>query len=259
MPELAGQERTLESSIDLGLEVLAGEQSTTGAWKGDYGGPLFLVPIYVAGLHILGAPPVRSVAEGFITYVRGHQNGDGGWGLDVESESFVFTSVLNYVALRLLGVDPSDPALVQARTWFLPRGGALASGSWGKLILALLGIYEYDGLQPVSPELWLLPVALPVHPSRLWCHCRMVYLPMSYFYGRRARIPDSPLLAALREEIYPQPYREVNWRAARNRVAWSDRYTPRTALLGWVHRALGAYERVHLRWLRRRALNEVLQ
>jgi lanosterol synthase len=87
----------------------------------------------------------------------------------------------------------------------------------------------------------------------------MVYLPMSYLYGRRARIPASPLVAALREEIYPQPYREVNWRAARNRVAGSDRYTPRTALLRWVHRALSAYERIHLRRLRRRALNEVLE
>lgn len=23
------------------------------------------------------------------------------------------------------------------------------------------------------------------HPGRFWCHCRMVYLPMSYCYGRR--------------------------------------------------------------------------
>ena len=25
-----------------------------------------------------------------------------------------------------------------------------------------------------------------LHPGRYWCHCRMVYLPMSYLYGRRA-------------------------------------------------------------------------
>ena len=24
-----------------------------------------------------------------------------------------------------------------------------------------------------------------LHPGRFWCHCRMVYLPMSYIYGRR--------------------------------------------------------------------------
>ena len=24
---------------------------------------------------------------------------------------------------------------------------------------------------------------IPFHPARLWCHCRMVYLPMSYQLG----------------------------------------------------------------------------
>ena len=39
----------------------------------------------------------------------------------------------------------------------------------------------------MPPELWLLPESLPLHPSKLWCHCRMVYLPMSFLYARRVR------------------------------------------------------------------------
>jgi 2,3-oxidosqualene cyclase len=258
VPEAFTSERPLDIAIQKGLEVISLEQSPSGAWKGDYGGPLFLVPIYVAGLHILGESPEVLTRDGFIAYIRGHQNEDGGWGLDVESRSHVFTSVLNYVALRLLGVGAGDPCLARARAWFLPLGGALASGSWGKFILSLLRLYEYEGLQPVTPELWLLPPALPIHPSRLWCHCRMVYLPMSYLYGRRARAPDSPLLASLREEIYSQPYTDIDWSAARNRVAPTDAYTPRTPLFRWVHRLLSVYERGHLRWLRERALGKVL-
>jgi lanosterol synthase len=256
------RERASEASQDAvirkGLEVIAEEQSPSGAWKGDYGGPLFLVPIYIAGLCALGEAPDPATREGFIKFIRGHQNEDGGWGLDVESKSHVFTSVLNYVALRLLGIGAEDSALVRARAWFLPHGGAVSSGSWGKFILALLGLYEYEGLQPLPPELWLLPSALPIHPSRLWCHCRMVYLPMSYLYGRRARVPDSPLLASIREEIYSQPYREVNWRAARNSVAATDAYTPRTRLFHLVHRVLGFYEQRHSARVRERALRKVI-
>lgn len=44
---------------------------------------------------------------------------------------------------------------------------------------------HWDGHNPVPPEMWLLPDWLPFHPGRLWCHCRMVYLPMCYLYGTK--------------------------------------------------------------------------
>ena len=258
MPEPLVSQAPRDVVIDKGLEVIAQEQAASGAWKGDYGGPLFLVPIYLTGLHALGESAEPATRDGFVRFIRAHQNEDGGWGLDVESRSFVFTSVLNYVALRLLGVTADDPAVRRARAWFLPHKGALGSSSWGKFILALLRLYEYEGLEPVPPELWLLPPTLPIHPSRLWCHCRMVYLPMSYLYGRRARVADSPLLASLREEIYAEPYGHIDWRAAKTCVAATDAYTPRTALLGRVHRLLGWYERRHRKAWRERALRKVV-
>ncbi len=259
MSEPALQRASRADAILRGLEVLAEDQSPEGSWKGDYGGPLFLVPVYLTALHALGEVPDAKIREGFLRYILNHQNSDGGWGLDLESHSYVFTSVLNYVGLRLLGVPPDDPVLVRARAWFLPRGGPLSSGSWGKFVLALLGLYEYEGLQPILPELWLLPSALPIHPSRLWCHCRMVYLPMSFLYGRRARVPDSPLLKSLRAELYPEPYAHIDWHSARDRVSTTDAYTPRTRLLGYVHGALRCYERFHSRWLRKKALQRLLE
>nr|CAD39196.1 cycloartenol synthase [Stigmatella aurantiaca Sg a15] len=197
--------------------------------------------------------------EGLIVYLRNHQNADGGWGLDVESPSQVFTSVLNYVALRLLGVDAGDAGLRRARQWFLPRGGPLSSGAWGKIILALLGLYEYNGLQPMPPELWLLPESLPFHPSKLWCHCRMVYLPMSWLYGRRARASETPLLAAIRNEIFEGAYDQVDWVAARARVSPTDVYTPRTLWLKVANQAMYGYEWLAGKQLRARALDFALE
>ncbi|NOK33273.1 2,3-oxidosqualene cyclase [Corallococcus exercitus] len=239
-------------------DVLARTQEADGSWKGDYSGPLFLAPVYVAGLYVMGRSPDARLRDGLVAYMRARQGADGGWGLDVESPGLVFTTVLNYVAQRLLGVGADDPGLLRARTWFLPRGGPLGSASWGKFVLALLGLYEYEGLAPVPPELWLLPRALPFHPSRLWCHCRMVYLPMGWLYGRRARARETPLLAELRRELYPQPYADVDWKAARGRVAATDAYTPHGLLLRAVHRVLGLYERFHSKRLRARALEESL-
>jgi 2,3-oxidosqualene cyclase len=240
-----------------GLRVLAATQEPSGAWKGDYGGPLFLPPLFVATVYALGRVPDEGMRAGLLRYLTAHQNADGGWGLDVEGPSQVFTSVLNYVALRMLGVAADDSGLRRARAWFLPHGGALGSASWGKFMLAVLRLYEYDGLYPVPPELWLLPRWLPVHPGRLWCHCRMVYLPMSHLYGRRARVPDAPLLESLRTELYAEPYAQIDWQAARDTLAPTDVYTPRTALLRRVNRVLGSLERCHPKALRERALAEV--
>jgi len=245
------------SPIEKGLDVLAATQHPCGSWKGDYAGPLFLPPLYIGTLYALGRVPDAGTRAGFLRYLRAHQNPDGGWGLDVEGSSQVFTSVLNYVALRLLGVPAEDPGLQRARAWFLPHGGALASASWGKFFLCVLGLYEYEGLHPVPPELWLLPRWLPFHPGRLWCHCRMVYLPMSHLYGRRAQVADAPVLRALRQELYAEGYAAIDWKQARDRVAPTDVYTPRTALLERVNHLLAAYEGMHPKALRERALAEV--
>jgi len=247
-----------QDAIGRGLEVLARTQGRTGSWKGDYGGPLFLLPLYVFTLHAIGRTPNTKVREGITAYFRGHQNQDGGFGLDVEGESLVFTSVLVYVALRLLGVPKSDADLARARLWFLRHGGAAASASWGKHMLAVLGLYAYEGLHPTPPELWLLPTSLPFHPSRMWCHSRMVYLPMSWLYAKRAAVPTEGVLLELREELYEVPFAQVDWVQARDRLARTDAYTPRAKVLRYVNRVLHRLERRPSERLRQRACDFVL-
>lgn len=247
------------TEIDKALAVLAGTQEQDGSWKGDYGGPLFLLPVYIACLYLMKRPPEGEVRQGFIRHLQAHQRADGGWGLDAESHSHVFTTVLNYVALRLLGMPPTAAGLPEARAFFLAHGGPAASASWGKFILALLSLYDYRGLHPVQPELWLLPELLPVHPSRFWCHSRMVYLPMGYLYGRRYRAEESPLLVELREELYDGHYDHMDWARARDTVAPADAYTPRSALLKAVNPLLQLFERVAPAGLRARALRRTLE
>jgi squalene/oxidosqualene cyclase-like protein len=244
--------------VGAALNVLSRGQGAEGSWKGDYGGPMFLLPMLVGTAHVTGVPLTGEQRSEMIRYLRNHQNPDGGWGLHIEGASHVFTSVLCYVAMRLLRAGAEDPGLTRARQWFLAQGGATASASWGKYFLAMLNLYEYEGLNPVPPELWLLPDQTPVHPGRLWCHCRAVYLPLSYLYGVRFKAPRTPLIQAIRAEIYDQPYERIDWAAARDRVAATDSYVPRSGVSHVVHRALLAYERRALGFLRKRALAFVL-
>lgn len=51
----------------------------------------------------------------------------------------MFGSVLNYVALRLLGEGPNDGEgeMEKARDWILGHGGATYITSWGKMWLSV--------------------------------------------------------------------------------------------------------------------------
>ena len=53
-----------------------------------------------------------------------------------------------------------------------------------------------------------------------------VYLPMSYIYGRRGTCKETPLTAAIREELYVQDYSTIDWNAARNQCSEPDLYYP---------------------------------
>ena len=115
-------------------------------------------------------------------------------------------------------------------------GGAQGIPSWGKFWLAALGVYEWDGVNPIPPEFWLLPYWAPVHPGKWWCHCRMVYLPMGYIYGKKASPPLNDLTKSIREEIYQVPgYNKINWKVMGNNVCPIDVYTPHTMLVNFEH------------------------
>lgn len=61
-----------------------------------------------------------------------------------------------------------------------------------------------------------------LNAAKMWCYCRMVYMPMSYLYGKRFVGPITPLILQLREELYAQPYDEVNWKKVRHFCAKVD-------------------------------------
>ena len=245
-------------ALSKGLSTLAALQLADGHWAGDYGGPLFLMPGLVIALELVGARPSEHQRARMVEYLKHVQRADGGWGLHVEDRSTMFGTAFNYVALRLLGVPADDESAARARAWVRAEGGAQRVPTWGKAWLSVLGVYEWEGVNPLPPELWLLPRALPMHPSNFWCHTRAVFLPMSYLYGRRARGPETPLVRALREELYVTPYDRVDWRAARNDVHPLDVYSPHTKLFDAMNVALDHFERRRPRALRERALSFVM-
>ncbi|GMN64838.1 hypothetical protein TIFTF001_033907 [Ficus carica] len=207
-------------------------QSHNGFWPAENAGPLFFLPPLIIVLYVMEATDKVLGPEHkkeIIRYTYNHQNEDGGWGFHILGPSTMFSTALNYIALRLLGQgfdDGDEGAMARARKWILNHGGLVAVPSWGKFWGAVLGLYEWSGCNPVPPEALLLPRASPVHPGNLLCYCRMVYLPMAYLYGKRFVGPITDLVQSLRKELYNEPYDQINWNRARNTLAKEDVYYP---------------------------------
>lgn len=237
---------------------LRARQEPDGHWAGDYGGPMFLLPGLVIACSVTGHDLGAERRARMLAYLRHAQNEDGGFGLHVEDHSTVFGTALNYAAMRLLGARADDPDAARARARLRALGGAEGIPTWGKFWLAVLGVYRWEGVAPLTPELYLLPRALPVHPSNFWCHTRQVLLPMTYVYARRAQGPETELVRALRDEMLVTPYGAIDWPSLRMRVAPGDVYSPHSPLLRAAYRALGRYESRPSRRLRRWALAKVI-
>lgn len=129
-------------------------QLPPGNWACEYGGPLFLLPGFVITWYVTGIRVPDEVRIEICNYLYSQQNDDYGWGLHIEGESTVFGTAMNYTTLRLLGQDAEDLRLIKARALLHKMGGATHGPHWAKFWLAVLGVCEWDAVNPVPPDLW---------------------------------------------------------------------------------------------------------
>lgn len=245
-------------ALQRGFDYLASLQRPEGCVVGEVVWCPIITAQYVLVAYLTGQSIAPERKAGFLQHLRAWQTAGGGWGLHAESPPYMFATALVYVALRLLGLDPDAPLCLRARSWLQAHGGVESIPSWGKLWLAMMRLYEYEGINPVLPELWLLPYGFPAHPGRLYCHTRLIYLGFCYLYGVRFRAPITPLIAALRWELYDRPYDRINFAAHRNSVAPADLYAPASRALRMAYRGAQVYERWRPAGMRRRALDRAL-
>ncbi|XP_076906939.1 shionone synthase-like [Bidens hawaiensis] len=257
---------TLRRSVHL----FAALQADDGHWPAENAGPMYFMPplvicMYITG-HLNSVFPAEHRKE-MLRYLYCHQNEDGGWGFHLEGHSTMFGTTLNYICMRLLGegLDGGlNGACTKARQWILDHGSATTIPSWGKTWLSVLGVREWIGSNPMPPEFWILPSFLPMHPAKMWCNCRLVYMPMSYLYGKRFVGPITSLVLQLREELYAQPYNEINWKSSRHLCAKEDLYYPSPLLQDLVWDSLYIFtEPLLTRWpfskLREHALKTTMK
>ncbi|PIA36978.1 hypothetical protein AQUCO_03100016v1 [Aquilegia coerulea] len=242
----------ITTTLKRGVRFFSTLQTDDGHWAANIGGPLFFMPPLVFVLYITGMLDTilsPNHKKEILRYIYCHQNEDGGWGLHIESHSTMFCTTINYVCMRLLGEGLNggeDDACAKGRKWIRDHGG-------------ILGLYDWSGCNPMPPEFWLLPSILPMHPAKMWCYCRLIYMPMSYLYGKRFVGPITNLILSLRKELHVEPFHQINWNKTRHVCAKEDLYYPHPFLQDMIWDSLYVFmEPLLTRWplsrLREKAL-----
>ena len=233
-------------------------QREDGAWEGEMVWCPMLTAQYVLLHHVLGRPLEPGRRRRVLRSFERTRLAGGTWGLHEHSPPHLFVTVLVYVAARLLGIERDDP-LVEPAGRFIRAEGVLGIPSWGKFWLALLNLYDWRGVNAVLPELWSLPRRIPLHPSNWYCHTRLIYMAMAAIYAHRFQAPVTPAIAALREELFPEGFADVDFAAARNRLRDADLYARPSVWLRAGYGLARLFDRFHGKRLRVRCTDAMVR
>jgi squalene-hopene/tetraprenyl-beta-curcumene cyclase len=122
---------------------LLSEQKPDGAWRGLQSGDVSLPSQLIFLLTYLERDDSPLIGQAAAT-IRDSQLPRGGWSSTPGDEADLDVSIQAYFALKLAGVDVSDPCLQRARRVIRRKGGVDAAGTTTRRFLALLGQIDYD-------------------------------------------------------------------------------------------------------------------
>jgi len=157
----------LDEVIGKSQDYLLSLQDPAGYWWAELESNVTITAEVVLLHKIWGTEKNRPLPKAE-TYLRRQQREHGGWELFYGDGGELSTTVEAYMALRLLGVPATDPALQKAKQFILDRGGISKTRIFTKFHLALIGCYDWQGLPSLPPWIMLLPNSFPIYEMSSW-------------------------------------------------------------------------------------------
>jgi len=246
MPQLTFEARSeAQTALELACEHLLALQDEAGWWRGELQTNVTMDAEDMLLREFLGVRRAQET-ERSAAWIRSQQRADGTWANFYGGPGELSTTIEAYWALRLVG-DHADAEHMRAAAEFIRgEGGLERARVFTHLWLALFGLWSWDRVPALPPEVILLPRWVPLNVYDFACWARQSIVAVSLVKARR---PVRPLPFGLdelrvRDSAEGEPRPAPGDRTTARRAAWLRR----------LDRILRAYERRPLGALRRLAL-----
>jgi squalene-hopene/tetraprenyl-beta-curcumene cyclase len=233
---------SLDAALERSVEWLLAQQSPEGWWSGELETNVTMTAEQVLLYRFLGLDlqPVRARAAAHILH---HQRSDGSWALYYDGPADLSTTIEAYVALKALGVDPARDEMRRALAVITRLGGLAEARVFTKIWLALFGVYPWDGVPSLPPEIIRFPLWMPFNVYDFACWARGTVAPLTIVVSKR---PVRALGVDVGEIVTPGS------EAAMHRV-------PGSGWMWWLDQALKIYDRLQPNPLRESSMRAVEQ
>jgi squalene-hopene/tetraprenyl-beta-curcumene cyclase len=181
--------RDAAAALAAAVGYLRGLQAPAGWWKGELATNVTMDAEDLLLREFLGIRGEQETAEA-ARWIRSQQRDDGSWATFEGGPGELSTTVEAWVALRLAG-DPVDaPHLRRAQRWVLDHGGLESTRVFTRIWLALFGLWRWEDLPELPPELIFLPRWFPLNVYDWACWARQTVVPLTIVASLR---PTRPL------------------------------------------------------------------
>ncbi|WP_280384327.1 squalene--hopene cyclase [Nocardia wallacei] len=153
-------------------------QDETGWWKGELATNVTMDAEDLLLRAFLGIS-TPEVTEPAARWIRSQQRGDGTWATFHGGPGDLSTTVEAWVALRLAGDSPDAPHMRAAADFVRASGGVENSRVFTRIWLALFGLWSWDELPNLPPELIFLPSWFPLNIYDWGCWARQTVVPLT--------------------------------------------------------------------------------
>mgnify|MGYP002780476836 CR=1 FL=1 len=230
-PRIAPEQ--LNGAIARSQEYLLSLQKPDGYWWAELESNVTMAAEVVLLHKIWGTDTTRPLHK-VEPYLRRQQREHGGWELFYGDGGELSTTVEAYMALRLLGVPATDPALQKARRFILDRGGISKTRIFTKFHLALIGCYDWRGLPSLPAWIMLLPQSFPIYEMSSWARGSTV--PLLVVFDQKPVYSVNPAINL--DELYAEGRNNVVFELPSN-GDWSDVFL-------WLDKAFKVSEDLNL-------------
>ncbi len=241
----------LDAAIARAQAHLLERQAPDGHWVGELEADATITSESLLLRHLIDrVNPERE--RKMVTYLRQRQLPEGGWNLFEAGPADLSATIKAYFAMKMAGVAPDDPDMVRARGRIRAMGGPVKANVFTKILLALFGEYDWNGVPTMPVEIMLLPNRFYFNLYEVSYWSRAVIVPLLILIDRKP-VKWLPADRSL-DELWPEPRETASLRLPRRPVPFSLQALFWKNLFIAVDDGLKIWERFSPRPFRKRAI-----